>query len=88
MLRPITEVGNLLSLYPKIHRLRADAKEDCCLPNSQWDFVSDGKGALSAPAARFEGEALGIHTHLYGLLFGTQFHVNWIESLLLAGVGA
>jgi len=62
------EVGNLLSLNPKIHRLRADAKEDRCLPNSQWDFVSNGKGGLSAPAARFEGEALGIHTLLYGLL--------------------
>jgi hypothetical protein len=62
------EVGNLLSLNPKIHRLRADAKEDRCLPNSQRDFVSNGKGGLSAPAARFEGEALGIHTLLYGLL--------------------
>jgi len=38
------------------------------LPNSQWDFVGNGKGRLSAPAARFEGEALGIHNLLYGLL--------------------
>jgi len=33
-------MGNLLSLNPKIHRLRADAKEHRRLPNSQRDFVN------------------------------------------------
>src|SRR5437899_10552730 len=49
------EVGNLLSLNPKIHRLRADAKEDRCLPNSQWDFVSNGKADCPPPLLDLRG---------------------------------
>jgi hypothetical protein len=62
-------VGNLLSLYPKIHRLRADSKEDCGLPNREWDFICNGSGGLCAPAADIEGEAFRIHVFLYGLLW-------------------
>ena len=35
------EVGNLLSLNPKIHRLRADAKENRSFPHTDGQFVSD-----------------------------------------------
>jgi hypothetical protein len=62
-------VGNLLSLYPKIHRLRADSKEDGSLLNGERDFVCNTSGGLDAPAADIEGEALRIHAFLYGLLW-------------------
>ena len=62
------EVGNLLSLYPKIHRLRADSKEDGSLLNGERDFVCNSSGGICAPAAEIEGEAIRIHTFLYGLL--------------------
>jgi len=62
-------VGNLLSLYPKIHRLRADSKEDSGLPNRERDFMCNSSGGLCAPAADIEGEALRIHAFLYGLLW-------------------
>ena len=32
-------MGNLLSLYPKIHRLRADAKENCGFAHADGYFV-------------------------------------------------
>ena len=35
------EVGNLLSLNPKIHRLRTDAKENRSFPHTDGQFVSD-----------------------------------------------
>jgi len=62
-------VGNLLSLYPKIHRLRADSKEHGGLPNRERDFMCNSSGGLCAPAADIEGEALRIHAFLYGLLW-------------------
>jgi hypothetical protein len=34
-------MGNLLSLNPKIHRLRADAKEDRSFPHTDGQFVDD-----------------------------------------------
>jgi hypothetical protein len=43
------EMGNLLSLYPKTHRLWADTEDGRCLPNSQRNFVSKGKGDLFPP---------------------------------------
>ena len=36
------EMGNLLSLNPKIHRLRADAKEDRGLAHADGQLVGDG----------------------------------------------
>jgi hypothetical protein len=61
------EVGNLLSLYPKIRRLSADSKEDRSLPNRQRDFICKSSGGLCALAADIEGEALRIDAFLYGL---------------------
>ena len=62
-------MGNLLSLYPKIHRLRADSKEDSGLPNRERGFMCNSSGGLCASAADIEGEALRIHAFLYGLLW-------------------
>jgi hypothetical protein len=38
------EMGNLLSLNPKIHRLRADAKENRSFPHTDGQFTHDGDG--------------------------------------------
>jgi hypothetical protein len=38
------EMGNLLSLYSKIHRLRADAKENRSFPHADGQFVHDRAG--------------------------------------------
>ena len=61
-------MGNLLSLNPKIHRLRADAKEGRGLPNSQRDFVRNGKGGLCAPRCSISrGRLSEFMTFLYGV---------------------
>ena len=54
MLRPITRMGNLLSLYPKIHRLRANTKEERCLPDGQRHLVGNDKSDLSTDGAGIE----------------------------------
>ena len=36
------EMGNLLSLYPKIHRLPADTKETGGVPDRQGEFRANG----------------------------------------------
>jgi hypothetical protein len=36
-------MGNLLSLNPKIHRLRADAKKHGGFAHAEWDFGLSGQ---------------------------------------------
>ena len=62
-------MGNLLSLYTKIHRLWANTKEGRCLPNSQRNFVSNGKGDLFAPTLLELRGRGSWHSLLYGLFW-------------------
>ena len=68
MFRPITaEMGNLLSLYPKIHCLNADAQVRRGVPNGQREFFSS-KRCHRASVERVDcGEVLCIHAFLYGI---------------------
>jgi hypothetical protein len=61
-------MGNLLSIYPKIHRLGADTEKDRRLPHAQRNLFGKREGDFPNGAAGMEGEALDIHTRLYELL--------------------
>ena len=72
------EMGNLLSLYPKIHGLRADAEEDRCLSHGQRDLFGKREGEFPNRVGRIEGEAFDIHACLYELLC---FYANQQETM-------
>ena len=72
------EMGNLLSLHPKINGLRADAEEDRCLSNGQRDLFGKRERDFPNCVGRVEGEAFDIHTCLYELLC---FYANKRESI-------
>jgi hypothetical protein len=61
-------MGDLLSLYPKIHRLRAYTEKDRCLLHGQRNLFGKREGDFSNRASEMVGKALDIHTRLYGLL--------------------
>jgi hypothetical protein len=66
MLRPITaEMGNLLSLYPKIHGLDADTQVHGSLAHRQRDFLEEqSESSRSCVNELVLGEVLWTHAYL------------------------
>ena len=59
------EMGNLLSLYPKIHCLDADTQVHSGVANREWKFCGEERQSHGASARGIEmGEVLWIHAYL------------------------
>ena len=59
------EMGNLLSLYPKIHCLDADTQVYSSVANREWKFCGEERHSHSASARGIQmGEVLWIHAYL------------------------
>src|SRR5215831_7494479 len=61
------EMGNLLSLYPKIHCLDADAKVHRSVANRQGEFLTNQHCHCASALGLDSGEVLLIHALLYGI---------------------
>jgi hypothetical protein len=58
-------MGNLLSLYPKIHCLDADTQVHSGVANREWKFGGEERHSRGASAREIEmGEVLWIHAYL------------------------
>jgi hypothetical protein len=58
-------MGNLLSLYPKIHCLDADTQVHGGVANREWKFCGEERQSQAASARGIEmGEVLWIHAYL------------------------
>jgi hypothetical protein len=60
-------MGNLLSLYPKIHCLDADAQVYRGVANGQGEFLASKNGHGTSVVGVVFGEVLWIHASLYGI---------------------
>src|SRR5581483_11270800 len=62
------EMGNLLSLYPKIHCLDADAQVHCGVAHRQRNFAREERETRGWCVGRASlGEVLWTHAYLYGI---------------------
>jgi hypothetical protein len=78
-------MGNLLSLYPKIHRLGAYTQKDRCLPHGQRNLFGKREGDFPNRAAGMSGEAFDIHTRLYELLCFLANEQEDMDTYLVIG---